>query len=45
MEVITFVKGNVPKSKIEEFKAGYKILKEDSKPAGLIASYLLQNSY
>lgn len=44
MEVITFAIGNVPQSKIEEFKAGYQSLKEGSKPSGLIASYLLQNS-
>lgn len=44
MEVITFVKGTVPYSKIEEFKEGYKSLKEEPKPNGLIASYLLQDA-
>ena len=44
MEVITFVEGMVPESKIKEFKAGYETLKEETKPDGLIASYLLQDS-
>lgn len=42
MEVITFVQGKVPDSKKEEFESGYEILKQDSKPDGLIASYLLR---
>lgn len=44
MEVITFVKGNVPSSKREEFESGYRALKENKKPDGLIASYLLQDT-
>lgn len=43
MEVITFVKGRVPSEEIEEFKAGYQSLKDQPKPQGLIASYLLQD--
>ncbi|HTX61114.1 MAG TPA: antibiotic biosynthesis monooxygenase [Methanobacterium sp.] len=44
MEVITFVKGKVSDSKIEEFKRGYDTLKKEDKPYGFIASYLLQDS-
>ena len=44
MEVITFVKGTVPPSKIEEFESGYENLKRIMKPKGLIASYLLQGA-
>lgn len=43
MEVITFVKGSVPLSKIEEFELEYDSLKQSIKPEGLIASYLLQD--
>ncbi len=42
MEVITFVKGNVPSSKSNEFEANYRSLKH--LPDGLIASYLLNDS-
>ncbi|MGB9978108.1 antibiotic biosynthesis monooxygenase [Methanobacterium sp.] len=44
MEVITFVEGNVPISKIEEFESDYQTLKQNEKPEGLIASYLLQDA-
>ncbi len=44
MEVITFVEGNVPISKIEEFESDYETLKQNKKPEGMIASYLLQDS-
>lgn len=43
MEVITFVEGNVPSSKREEFESAYEVLKGNPKPEGLIASYLLQD--
>ncbi len=45
MEVITLVKGRVPSTKMREFKEGYKSLKEQPKPHGLIASYLLQDTH
>lgn len=45
IEVITFVRGRVPSTKMEEFKAGYKSLKEQPKPQGFIASYLLQDTH
>jgi heme-degrading monooxygenase HmoA len=44
MEVITFVKGNVPSSKAEKFEAGFESLKRDPLPEGLIASYLLHDA-
>jgi heme-degrading monooxygenase HmoA len=44
MEVITFVEGSVPISKIEEFESDYETLKQNEKPEGLIASYLLQDA-
>lgn len=44
MEVITFVEGNIPISKIKEFESDYETLKENEKPEGLIASYLLQDA-
>ena len=44
MEVITFVRGKVPSSKVEEFETGYESLKKVPKPKGLIASYLLQDA-
>lgn len=44
MEVIIFVEGNVPISKIEEFESDYDTLKQNEKPEGLIASYLLQDA-
>lgn len=44
MEVITFVKGNIPSSKREEFESGYEVLKKNPKPDGLIASYLLEDA-
>lgn len=43
MEVITFVKGSVPLSKIKEFELEYEALKQGKKPEGLIASYLLED--
>ena len=44
MEVITFVEGNIPLSKIEEFESDYEALKRNEKPEGMIASYLLQDA-
>ncbi len=44
MEVIIFVEGNVPISKIKEFESDFDILKKNKKPEGLIASYLLQDT-
>ena len=44
MEVITFVEGNIPISKIEEFESDYESLKQNEKPEGMIASYLLQDA-
>ena len=44
MEVIIFVKGSVPISKIKGFESDYEILKQNEKPEGLIASYLLQDA-
>lgn len=44
MEVITFVKGNIPSSKREEFELSYEVLKKNKKPEGLIASYLLEDT-
>ena len=44
MEVITFVEGNVPISNIKEFESDYETLKQNEKPEGLIASYLLQDA-
>lgn len=44
MEVIIFVEGSVPISKIEEFESDYEALKQNEKPEGLIASYLLQDA-
>ena len=44
MEVIIFVEGSVPISKIEEFESDYEALKQNEKPEGLIASYLLHDA-
>ena len=44
MEVIIFVEGIIPISKIEEFESDYETLKKNKKPEGLIASYLLQDA-
>lgn len=44
MEVIIFVEGSVPISKIDEFESDYEALKQNEKPEGLIASYLLQDT-
>ncbi|MEN6291390.1 MAG: hypothetical protein ABFC34_09995 [Methanobacterium sp.] len=44
MEVITFVEGNVPISKIKDFESDYKNLKQNEKPEGMIASYLIQDA-
>ena len=44
MEVIIFVEGSVPISKIGEFESDYEALKQNEKPEGLIASYLLQDA-
>ena len=44
MEIITFVKGSIPVSKIEEFELEYETLKQSKKPEGMIASYLLEDS-
>jgi heme-degrading monooxygenase HmoA len=43
MEIVTFVRGKVPSSKLEEFEVGYENLKGVTKPEGLIVSYLLQD--
>lgn len=40
MEVVTFVMGKVPTSKLEEFKSGYETLTKETKPDGLISSHL-----
>jgi Antibiotic biosynthesis monooxygenase. len=44
MEVIIFVEGSIPSSKIKEFESDYETLKQNEKPEGLIASYLLQDT-
>ena len=44
MEVIIFVEGSIPLSKIKEFESDYEALKQNGKPEGLIASYLLQDA-
>ncbi len=44
MEVITFVEGDIPISKIKEFESDYKNLKQNEKPEGMIASYLIQDA-
>ncbi len=43
MEIITMVKGKIPESSINDFKAAYASMKEDTLPEGLIASYLLKD--
>ena len=43
MEIITMVKGKIPESSLKEFKAAYALIKEESIPEGLIASYLLKD--
>lgn len=44
VKVLTFVKGEVPTSKIRKFEAGYAALKKEPLPQGLEQSYLLKNS-
>ena len=44
MEVIIFVEGSIPLSKIKEFESDYEALKQNEKSEGLIASYLLQDA-
>ena len=43
MEIITMVKGKIPESSLEDFKAAYAEMKEEELPEGLIASYLLKD--
>jgi heme-degrading monooxygenase HmoA len=43
MEIITMVKGKIPESSLNDFKAAYASMKEDPLPEGLIASYLLKD--
>jgi quinol monooxygenase YgiN len=43
MEIITMVKGKIPESSLEDFKAAYASMKEETLPEGLIASYLLKD--
>jgi heme-degrading monooxygenase HmoA len=43
MEIITMVKGKIPESSLNDFKAAYASMKEDTIPEGLIASYLLKD--
>jgi hypothetical protein len=43
MEIITMVKGKIPESSLEDFKAAYASMKEEEIPEGLIASYLLKD--
>jgi heme-degrading monooxygenase HmoA len=43
MEIITMVKGKIPESSLEDFKAAYASMKEETLPEGLIASYLLRD--
>jgi hypothetical protein len=43
MEIITMVKGKIPESSLKEFQAAYALIKEESIPEGLIASYLLKD--
>ncbi len=43
MEIITFVKGKIPESELEDFLAAYASMKEEIIPEGLIASYLLKD--
>ena len=42
--MIIFVEGSIPLSKIKEFESDYETLKQNEKPEGLIASYLLQDA-
>lgn len=37
------VKGKIPESSLEDFKAAYASMKEETLPEGLIASYLLND--
>ena len=37
------VKGKIPESSLNDFKAAYASMKEDTLPEGLIASYLLKD--
>lgn len=37
------VKGKIPESSLEDFKAAYASMKEETLPEGLIASYLLKD--
>lgn len=37
------VKGKIPESSLEDFKAAYASMKEETLPEGLIASYLLRD--
>jgi hypothetical protein len=43
MEIITMVKGKIPESSLEDFKAAYASMKEETLPEGLIASYMLKD--
>ena len=43
MEIITMVKGKIPESSLNDFKAAYALMKKDPLPEGLIASYLLKD--
>ena len=37
------VKGKIPESSLEDFKAAYVSMKEETLPEGLIASYMLKD--
>lgn len=37
------VKGKIPESSLEDFKAAYASMKEETLPEGLIASYMLKD--
>jgi hypothetical protein len=43
MEIITFVKGKIPESSLKDFEEAYALLKDETVPEGLIASYLLKD--
>lgn len=43
MEIITIVKGKIAEEDIKNFEEAYEAIKEDEKPDGLVASYLLKD--
>ena len=43
MEIITMVKGKIAEEDIKNFEEAYEAIKEEPKPDGLVASYLLKD--